>query len=151
MASKKRRIPGLSRLRRVIEKVKFLLSFDATRWMISSLKRSSPPPAELRFKTPPSLLDCSDEYYDSRSSSFVLSRTSSSLLSSPALETPMTRSASDASPSWSPGGSGEDVNLRADRFIEGFYRQLLMERQVSLELRYVRENSGKSLERSNYD
>ncbi|KAG6473296.1 hypothetical protein ZIOFF_067210 [Zingiber officinale] len=136
MGSKKR-VPGLSRLRRVIEKVKFLLSFDATRWMVSSFKRSSPPAAELRFKTPPSLLDCSDDYYDARSSSsFVLSRTSSSLLSSPELQAEMSRSTSEASPSWSPGGgSGEDVNLRADRFIERFHRQLLMERQVSLELR----------------
>ncbi|KAG6470939.1 uncharacterized protein LOC122031562 [Zingiber officinale] len=150
MASKKR-ISMLSRLRRAIANVKFLLSFDATRWIVSSLKRSSSPAAELSFHTRPSLLDCSDDYYDSRSS-FALSWTSSSLMSSPDPATQMTRSASDASSSSSPdGGSGEDINLRADRFIEGFYRQLRMERQVSLELRYLRGDSGKSLERTASD
>ncbi|XP_074569356.1 uncharacterized protein LOC141825995 [Curcuma longa] len=147
MASKKR-ISVLSQLRRAIANVKFLLSFDATRWIVSSLKRSSSPAAaELRFKTRPSLLDCSDDYYDARSS-FALSRTSSSLVGSPDPATQMTRSASDASSSSSSpdGGSGEDINLKADRFIEGFYRQLQMERQVSLELRYLRGDSGKSLE-----
>ncbi|CAL9103333.1 unnamed protein product [Musa acuminata var. zebrina] len=141
MAAKKT-TPLLSRLRGAIHKVRFLLSFDATKWIaISSFKRSSPvPPRPLTFTARPSLLDCTDDYYDARSS-FALSRTMSPC--SPALTTPspvpeISRSTSDAS-------SGDDIDRRAERFIENFYRQLRMERQVSLELSYRRE---KSLERS---
>ncbi|XP_064963311.1 uncharacterized protein LOC135611605 [Musa acuminata AAA Group] len=141
MAAKKT-TPLLSRLRGAIHKVRFLLSFDATKWIaISSFKRSSPvPPRPLTFTARPSLLDCTDDYYDARSS-FALSRTMS--LCSPASTTPspgpeISRSTSDAS-------SGDDIDQRAERFIENFYRQLRMERKVSLELSYRRE---KSLDRS---
>ncbi|CAL9162816.1 unnamed protein product [Musa hybrid cultivar] len=141
MAAKKT-TPLLSRLRGAIHKVRFLLSFDATKWIaISSFKRSLPvPPRPLTFTARPSLLDCTDDYYDARSS-FALSRTMSPC--SPASMTPspvpeISRSTSDAS-------SGDDIDQRAERFIENFYRQLRMERQVSLELSYRRE---KSLERS---
>ncbi|KAJ8448777.1 hypothetical protein Cgig2_011398 [Carnegiea gigantea] len=39
---------------------------------------------------------------------------------------------------------GDDVDTRADVFIENFHRQLRMERQISLELRYCRnsDNNG---------
>ncbi|XP_042413127.1 uncharacterized protein LOC122002125 [Zingiber officinale] len=142
MASQ-RRIPILSQLKQAVQKVKFLLSFDATSWMLSSLSGNKRSPGRgLSFQVRPSLLDCSG----SSSSSFgvvrgtSLSRASSLALSSS--ETPataMSRSASDAS------SSGEDINLKADRFIEGFYRRLQMERQVSLELSYLK---SKSLEKT---
>ncbi|XP_042415364.1 uncharacterized protein LOC122004565 [Zingiber officinale] len=141
MASQ-RRIPILSQLKQAVQKVKFLLSFDATSWMLSSLSGNKRSPGRgLSFQARPSLLDCSGS-----SSSFgvvrgtSLSRASSLALSSP--ETPataMSRSTSDAS------ASGEDINLKADRFIEGFYRRLQMERQVSLELSYLK---SKSLEKT---
>ncbi|WOK92118.1 hypothetical protein Cni_G00809 [Canna indica] len=144
MASKKR-IPVLSRLRSAIQKVKFLLSFDATKWIVSSLKKSPSDTRRLSFKTPPSLLDCSDDYYEC-GSSFTISRTTSLSYSpassgtAPSLEeSEMSRSVSDVS------SPGEDVNQRAENFIEKFYQQLKMERQISLELRYLRE---KSLERA---
>jgi hypothetical protein len=35
----------------------------------------------------------------------------------------------------------DDIDQRAEQFIANFYRQLQMERQVSLQLRYVRRNS----------
>ncbi|RZR95641.1 hypothetical protein BHM03_00024511 [Ensete ventricosum] len=141
MAAKKTN-PLLSRLRGAIHKVRFLLSFDATKWIaISSFKRSSPvPPRLLTFTARPGLLDCTDDYYDARSS-FAVSRTMSpcSPASTTASPGPGTsRSISDAS-------SGDDIDQRAERFIDNFYRQLRMERQVSLELSYCRE---KSLERS---
>ncbi|URE00586.1 hypothetical protein MUK42_19806 [Musa troglodytarum] len=130
--------PLLSRLRGAIRKVRFLLSFDATKWIaISSFKRSSPvPPRPLTFTARPGLLDCTDDYYDARSS-FALSSTMSPY--SPASTTPspgpeMSRSTSGAS-------SGDDIDQRAERFIENFYRQLRLERQVSLELSYCREKS----------
>ncbi|CAL9095730.1 unnamed protein product, partial [Musa textilis] len=137
MAAKKT-TPLLSRLRGAIRKVRFLLSFDATKWIaISSFKRSSPvPPRPLTFTARPGLLDCTDDYFDARSS-FALSSTMSPY--SPASTTPspgpeMSRSTSGAS-------SGDDIDQRAERFIENFYRQLRMERQVSLELNYCREKS----------
>ncbi|CAD6265316.1 unnamed protein product [Miscanthus lutarioriparius] len=39
------------------------------------------------------------------------------------------------------GGGDDDIDQRAELFIANFYRQLRMERQVSLQLRYVRGNS----------
>ncbi|URE07213.1 hypothetical protein MUK42_19391 [Musa troglodytarum] len=130
-------IPLLSLLRRAIQKVSFLLSFDATRWMASSLKRSPLVSRRLSLTARPSLLDCTDDGgYEAASSSSTLSRTVS-LLSSPASRT--TSPGSEASRSLSGASSGDDINQRADRFIENFYRQLRMERQVSLQLRYCRK------------
>ncbi|CAL9095284.1 unnamed protein product [Musa textilis] len=138
MADRKR-IPLLSLLRRAIQKVRFLLSFDATRWMASSLKRSPLVSRQLSFTARPSLLDCTDDDgYEAGSSSSSLSRTVS-LLSSPASRT--TSPGSEASRSLSGASSDDDINQRADRFIENFYRQLRMERQVSLQLRYCRKKS----------
>lgn len=134
MASQ-RRIPILNQLKRAVQKVKFLLSFDATRWILSSLSSHKPSPGRgLSFQARPSLLDCSPSFGVRGTS---LSRASSLALSPPGEA--MSRSSSDAS------ASGEDINLKADRFIEGFYRQLQMERQVSLELRYLK---AKSLEKA---
>ncbi|KAJ8504472.1 hypothetical protein OPV22_005358 [Ensete ventricosum] len=110
-----KRIPLLSLLRRAIQKVRFLLSFDATRWMASSLNRSPLVSRRLSFTAGPSLLDCTDDDgYEAGSSS--------------------SRSLNGAS-------SDDDINQRADRFIENFYQQLRMERQVSLQLRYCRKKS----------
>ncbi|XP_074585209.1 uncharacterized protein LOC141840992 [Curcuma longa] len=140
-----RRMPILSQLKRAVQKVKFLLSFDATRWILSSLSGSSKPsPGRgLSFQARPSLLDCSDDYSSFGVRGTSLSRASSLALSSP--ETPaanMSRSASDASASV----SGEDINVKADRFIECFYRRLQMERQVSLELRYLKPKSPEKID-----
>ncbi|CAL9117700.1 unnamed protein product, partial [Musa textilis] len=135
-----RRTPVLVRFRGAIQRVRFLLSFDATKWIVAScLKRTKPGPRPLSFRgARPSLLDCTEDYYDA-GSSFSLSRTAS--LSSPASRTTslsptvseILRSTSDAA------SCGDDVDQMAERFIESFYRRLQMERQVSLELRYCRE------------
>ncbi|CAD5177210.1 unnamed protein product [Musa acuminata subsp. malaccensis] len=145
MAAEKR-TPLLARFRGAIQRVSFLLSFDATKWIVvSRLKRSPLGPRPLSFRAAqPSLLDCTEDYYDA-GSSFSLSRTAS--LSSPVSRTTslsptvsgILRSTSDAA------SCGDDVDQRAERFIESFYRRLQMERQVSLELRYCKE---KSLERT---
>ncbi|CAL9162364.1 unnamed protein product [Musa hybrid cultivar] len=139
MANRKR-IPLLGLLRRAIQKVRFLMSFDATRWMASSLKRSPLVSRRLSFTARPSLLDCTDDdgYEAGSSSSRTLSRTVS-LSSSPASRT--TSPGSEASRSPSGASSDDDINQRADRFIENFYLQLRMERQVSLQLRYCRQKS----------
>ncbi|KAG0482187.1 hypothetical protein HPP92_010271 [Vanilla planifolia] len=50
----------------------------------------------------------------------------------PPLRRTMSRAASGSSAS----SASDDINQRADEFIENFYRQLRMERQISLELRY---------------
>ncbi|RWW48678.1 hypothetical protein BHE74_00045231 [Ensete ventricosum] len=131
-----KRIPLLSLLRRAIQKVRFLLSFDATRWMASSLNRSPLVSRRLSFTAGPSLLDCTDDDgYEAGSSP----STTVSLLSSPASRT--TSPESEASRSLNGASSDDDINQRADRFIENFYQQLRMERQVSLQLRYCRKKS----------
>lgn len=40
-----------------------------------------------------------------------------------------------------PSSSEDDIDKRAEMFIANFYRQLRIERQVSLELRYCRGDS----------
>ncbi|XP_073290541.1 uncharacterized protein [Primulina huaijiensis] len=41
--------------------------------------------------------------------------------------------------------SDDDVDKRADAFIANFYKQLQIERQISLELRYCRDDSFESV------
>ncbi|KAL6661581.1 hypothetical protein ACP70R_000965 [Stipagrostis hirtigluma subsp. patula] len=150
----------LGTLRAAIKKVRFLLSFSATRWMLlSSLARGggagagATPRRVISFNPPrsPSLLDADDggiaspspaSSRTSRSASLEtattrsVSRTSSRASTSPEV---LTRTSSGGS--GSPASGDDDINRRADEFIANFYRQLRMERQVSLQLRYVRGNS----------
>ncbi|XP_072980699.1 uncharacterized protein [Typha angustifolia] len=126
----------LSRLRKAIQKVKLLLSFNATKWMLSSIMASSPGPRQLSFKAQPSLLDCTvDSDYYELGSSFGPSRTTSSVISR------STSSASEITRSLSDNLSGDDIDKKAEMFIANFYRHIQMERQVSLELRYCKEGS----------
>lgn len=129
----------LGRLRRAIQKVKFLLSFNTSRWFLSSLLGSPAGPRRLSFKAQPGLLDCTEDYYEAGSSgsSFGLSRTTSS--ASGVSRT--TSSASEISRTLSDASTGDDIDKRAEIFIANFYRHIQMERQVSLELRYCKERS----------
>ena len=149
----KKRSSILGSLREAIRKVRFLLSFSATRWMLLT----SAAPARRRglsFGPRPGLLDLDVE-------GGVVSPAGSSRTSrSASMGTATTRSLSRGSSAASPGGprrtasssssSGrspassagdDDIDQRAEQFIANFYRQLQMERQVSLQLRYVRGNS----------
>ncbi|XP_068652670.1 uncharacterized protein [Aristolochia californica] len=110
----------LSRLRRAIRKVRFLLSFNIHRWRVGSMVGTYSR-RQLSFGDPQGLLDCADDdvqVEDLRTGSPPLA---------------LQRTISD------------DIDKKAEAFIENFYKRIQMERQVSLELRYLR---GNGLERT---
>ncbi|CAM0883756.1 unnamed protein product [Alopecurus aequalis] len=141
----------LGTLRTAVNKVRFLLSFSATRWILSSIAGRSRATAattqhRLSFGSRrPSLRDAEDSSPESVSTagpsrtaslgaSTVLSRTSSAALSRSA----SSRASEDAESS--PVGD-QDIDRRAELFIANFYKHIQMERQVSLQLRYCRMDS----------
>ncbi|CAO2202045.1 unnamed protein product [Urochloa humidicola] len=155
-ARKKKRSSILGSLREAIKKVRFLLSFSATRWMLLTSARGSAPAARRALSfgdARPGLLDVEGSIVSSPASSRTsrsasmgtastrsLSRTSSAA-SPPQVLTRTSSAASPARSSSSASPGDPDIDQRAEQFIANFYRQLQMERQVSLQLRYVRGNS----------
>ncbi|XP_030535571.2 uncharacterized protein LOC115744494 [Rhodamnia argentea] len=117
--------PLLGRLRRAVHKVRFLLNFDLHRWIFTSGHAAPSSKRLLSFSDRPGLRACPSmddkEYEDSPGSSrgLGLQRT----MSYP---------------------SEDDVDKRAEMFIANFHRQLQLERQISMELRYCRGNSFQS-------
>ncbi|KAJ6857155.1 hypothetical protein NC651_038761 [Populus alba x Populus x berolinensis] len=116
----------LSSLRRAIKKVKIILNLDMiSRWRLAStIGAASSRRHQLSFNDRPGLRGCEDiddqESEDSGSSK-GLHRTISNQ-------------------------SEDDIDKRAEMFIENFRRQLQIERQISLELRYFQGlNSFKSI------
>ncbi|CAL5375253.1 unnamed protein product [Camellia sinensis] len=120
----------LGRLRNAVKKLKFLLDFNANRWRLASMIAKSN--KRVSFNDRPGLRACCEddfvELFDSPGSSSLgggsgrggtLSRTSSCL-------------------------SEDDIDKRAEMFIANFHRQLQLDRQISLELRYCRANSIES-------
>ncbi|OVA10230.1 Protein of unknown function DUF761 [Macleaya cordata] len=118
----------LGRLRRAVKKVRFVLNFNIiNRWRLASMIGSSSQ-RRLSFNNRSGLLSFIDDNNnnntdgaDGSNSTRELQRTQSYLSS-----------------------SDEDIDNRAEMFISNFYRQLQMERQVSLELQYCRGNSLES-------
>ncbi|KAJ6863141.1 hypothetical protein NC652_039867 [Populus alba x Populus x berolinensis] len=115
----------LSSLRRAIKKVKIILNLDMSRWRLASMiGAASSRRHQLSFNDRPGLRGCEDiddqESEDSGSSK-GLHRTISNQ-------------------------SEDDIDKRAEMFIENFRRQLQIERQISLELKYFQGlNSFKSI------
>lgn len=109
----------LGRLRRAVKKVRLLLNLNMNRWRIASMIRRSSGKHSMSFNERPGLMGCTDETDYFSSPDRGLQRTISY-----------------------PGE--EDINKRADMFIANFYNQLRIERQVSLELRYGKNDSFKS-------
>ncbi|CAO2172989.1 unnamed protein product [Urochloa humidicola] len=157
-ARKKKRSSILGSLREAIKKVRFLLSFSATRWMLLTSARGAAAPAARRALSfgdaRPGLLDVDGSIVSSPASSRTsrsasmgtattrsLSRTSSAASPPPQVLTRTSSGASPARSSSSASPGDPDIDQRAEQFITNFYRQLQMERQVSLQLRYVRGNS----------
>jgi len=141
----KKRSSILGALREAIRKVRFLLSSGATRWML--LARAAPRRGLSFGSRPPGLLDVEGSIVSPAASSSS-SRTSRSASLGTATTRSLSRASSAAAPSSpeaaeSPASSGgdSDVNRRADLFISNFRRHLEMERQVSLQPRYVRLDS----------
>ncbi|PKA51407.1 hypothetical protein AXF42_Ash002772 [Apostasia shenzhenica] len=152
MALKRSRLVG--RLRQAISKVRFLLSFNLRRWLLSSAASSRRRHSLENRPRSPGLLDLTspDEYgYYLWDPAPPPPRTLSP--PSPATASPpqvLVKSMSPRSASVSPASS-DDINQRAEEFIERFYRQLRMERQISLQLRYCKGKEGGLLERSKSD
>ncbi|PAN35618.1 hypothetical protein PAHAL_6G222200 [Panicum hallii] len=142
----KKRSSILGTLREAIRKVRFLLSSGATRWML--LARAAPRRGLSFGSRPPGLLDVEGSIVSPASSSSSRTSRSASLGTATTRSLSLASSAAAASPEaassgGSPATSGgdSDVDRRADLFISNFRRHLEMERQVSLQLRYVRLNS----------
>ncbi|XP_047309201.1 uncharacterized protein LOC124912599 [Impatiens glandulifera] len=129
----------LGRLKTAVKKIKFLLNQNANRWRIASYfmnsSRGKSSNRRLSFNEwPRGLLSFTEESESGYQSSSppaaavaggVLSRTISGVSS---------------------GGGGtqseDDIDKKADLFIANFYRQLRIERQISLELQYCRGNNS---------
>lgn len=113
----------LSRLRNAVKKLSFLLHLNVNRWRIASMiGRTASGNHRLKsFNDRPGLTAaCADDETsseDSGSSRGHLQRTISY------------------------SSDQDDIDQRAEMFIANFRRQLQMERQISLELRYCRGNS----------
>ncbi|KAG2579140.1 uncharacterized protein LOC120680217 [Panicum virgatum] len=154
----KKRSSILGSLREAIRKVRFLLSFSATRWMLltSAGVRGAPPRRGLSFGPRPGLLDLDVEggvvspagsSRTSRSASMGTATTRTLSLGSSEVSPGAPRRTSSSCSGRSPASSAgnDDIDQHAEQFIANFYQQLQMERQVSLQLRYVR---GDSLDRT---
>ncbi|KAL6203856.1 hypothetical protein ACLB2K_027555 [Fragaria x ananassa] len=117
----------LSRLRRAVKKVSFLLNLNMNRWRIASmLSRSSSAVQRIRSLNdwPAGLTAACDS--DENSEEDSVSSTGSSRHLQRTISYPSDQ---------------DDIDQRAEMFIANFRRQLQIERQVSLELRYCRGNS----------
>ncbi|KAK4265465.1 hypothetical protein QN277_026516 [Acacia crassicarpa] len=125
----------LSRLRRVVNKVRFLLSSAvlSRTWQIASvIRRASSLPGRQRHlnftdRQPSGLMICNSD------DDPVTTTTSPQASGSPN-NNRLVRTTSYPS-------EEDDIDKRAEIFINKFRRQLQMERQISLELRYCRTNS----------
>ncbi|XP_052165428.1 uncharacterized protein LOC127782315 isoform X1 [Oryza glaberrima] len=137
----------LGSFRTAVKKVRFLLSFSATRWILSSIVGSrAAPRRRVSFgpaARPPSLLDYEGSAIVSPPARSGAPSRTASLGPSPTRTVTRTSSAASSellrtwSSSSSPGGGDDDIDRRAELFIANFYKHIQMERQVSLQLRYL--------------
>ncbi|WCJ42354.1 hypothetical protein M5689_023167 [Euphorbia peplus] len=117
----------LSRLKRAVKKVKLLLHLDIHRWrLVASMLGASPTNnrPRLSFKERPGLRACYDDDTESESESELESNS------------PMELRRTISYP------SEDDIDKKAELFIENFRRQLQIERQISLELKYLQGNNS---------
>ncbi|KAM7252581.1 hypothetical protein ACFE04_008090 [Oxalis oulophora] len=112
----------LNRLRTAVKKIKFLMKFSLNRWRLASMIGASSSRRKLSFNERPGLIACTEEY----------DQIDRSISSSPSFGR-LHRSISYQ--------SEDDIDKRAEMFIENFHRQLRIERQISLELKYCRGDS----------
>ncbi|XAR51180.1 hypothetical protein NMG60_11005736 [Bertholletia excelsa] len=134
----------LGRLRRAVRKIRFLLNFNLNRWRLASMIGTASGKRRLSFSDRPGLID------GAASGKNRLSFNDRPGLIQCADDLDL----SDDSPCSSQGRSlsrtsscpsEDDINKKADIFISNFYRQLQLERQISLDLRYCRGDSVQSL------
>ncbi|KAK6944231.1 Protein of unknown function DUF761, plant [Dillenia turbinata] len=116
----------IGKFKRAVKKVRLLLNFNINRWLVASMIRASSSKTRLSFNDRPGLRGFTDDTDDD-----ISDIEKSPVSSKQGIQIQRTISYP----------SEEDVNKKADLFIENFHKQLRMERQVSLELRYCRGNS----------
>ncbi|XP_031479824.1 uncharacterized protein LOC116250334 [Nymphaea colorata] len=110
---------ALKRLRRAIQKVRFLLNINLNRFRLSAAAIRTLSRRNLSLpKSPAGLLEAADFDDEASAQDQCFSRTIS--------------------------GCSEDIDQKAEDFIARFYSHIQMERQVSLELRYC----NRTLERT---
>ncbi|MED6191559.1 hypothetical protein PIB30_001291 [Stylosanthes scabra] len=115
----------LSRLKRAVQKVRFLLSstiISRTWHAVSLIRASSLSKGHLSFNDRPGLKICSSDNETDSEGSGSRGRGLQRTISYPSADE-------------------DDINARAEMFIANFRKQLRMERQISLQLRYQREHS----------
>lgn len=147
---KNKRWSLLGRLRTAVKKVTFLLNLDINRWhIVSSLigGRRTLSSRRLSFNERLGLTSivsspAHDEYYSTWASPYTA--TSSSQISPEQGELQLQKTQSFPLQRTTSFPEEDDIDRRAEMFITNFKRQLRMERQVSLELRYRRDNSFES-------
>lgn len=113
-------------LRNAMKKIRFLLSFNISKWRLASLRSSSQRHRRLSFNDRTSLRDCTEDAEFDRSCSIRR------------LERMRSYAYSD-----------EDIDMRAEAFISNFYKQLKLQKQVSMELRYCRTGHGSERREAN--
>ncbi|XP_031257315.1 uncharacterized protein LOC116115295 [Pistacia vera] len=117
----------LSHLRMAVKKLKMLLDLNLSRWRIASMIGASSSHRLFSLNDRPGLRACTEEDMESSwDESSSVSRSGS-----------LHRTISYTS-------DQDDIDKRAEMFIANFHRQLQMERQISLKLRYCRGNSSGS-------
>ncbi|KAK1289905.1 hypothetical protein QJS10_CPB18g00217 [Acorus calamus] len=120
----------LGKLRRAIQKVRLLMSFNMHGWPLASLIGAAPSMILRQI----SYGGSSNYSSSSPSASPSLSQRQLSFLGQPGL-LDVTEDDCENGLSLSRTAS-DDIDRRAEQFIKNFYRHIQMERQVSLELRY---------------
>lgn len=115
----------LGRLKRAVKKITFLLNINVNRFRIASMIIGRAPKDKRRvsFNDRPGLSACTEDL---------------ELLDSPAAGSSR---GGGISRTTSLQSSEDDIDKRAEMFIANFYRQLKLERQVSLQLSYCRGDS----------
>ncbi|KZV29576.1 hypothetical protein F511_00854 [Dorcoceras hygrometricum] len=113
----------IDRLKKAVKKIKVLLDFDSNRWRIASLLGKSSSKRRFSFNVRPGLKEYAEDS-DSSGDHFGSNRQLHRTQSYP---------------------PEDDIDKRADAFIEKFRNQLKYERQISLQLRYYRGNSFDSV------
>ncbi|XP_026431847.1 uncharacterized protein LOC113329089 [Papaver somniferum] len=126
----------LSRLKRAVKKVRYVLNFNIiSKWRLASMVGSSSSQRRLSFNNNNNQSGLLSFIEDRRHHQHGIDQMG---LNSPSLRREISRTTSILST------DDQDIDDKAEMFINNFYKQLQMERQVSLELRYCRENSLES-------
>lgn len=136
----------LDKLRNAVKKVQVLLNINLNIWRLASILGKNGPLTRrqtLSFNDRPGLRACTDDYNDyssSISTNGEYRQLSGSFSSSPSPSSSRSSSSRRIERTTS-CPSEDDIDKRAEMFINNFRRRLVMERQASLQLRYVRGNS----------